>query len=128
MIGMRIDKWLWATRFFKSRSLASHACDLGRIMFNEQPVKAAREVRVGDLVHVKTAAGDFQIEVLQLSEMRGPAAVAQTLYRETAESKALRLKMAEERRITPHLEMSRDGKLSKRDRRKLDEIRGRERF
>jgi len=122
---MRIDKWLWAARFFKTRSLASRACDLGRIECNGQTVKPSREVRTRDHLRVKNDSGDFQIEVLALSEIRGPAAVAQTLYRETEESKALRQKLAEERKATPHLDTFRDGKLSKRDRRELDRVRGR---
>ena len=92
---MRIDKWLWAARFFKTRSLASRACELGRIESNGQQAKASREVRVGDLLHVKNDGGDFQVEVLVLSAMRGPAAVAQALYRETEASRELRLKLAE---------------------------------
>ena len=92
--SVRIDKWLWAARFFKTRSLASRACELGRIEANGQNVKPSREVRVGDLLRVKNDSGEFQIEVLLLSEMRGPAPVAQTLYRETEASRELRLKLA----------------------------------
>lgn len=125
MAGMRMDKWLWAARFFKTRSLAARACDLGRIASNGQPAKPSREVRVGDLLQVKSTAGDFQVEVLLLSEMRGPAAVAQTLYRETETSRELRLKLAAERKAIPHFEGSREGRPSKRDRRKLDRFRGR---
>ena len=125
MARVRMDKWLWAARFFKTRSLASRACELGRIESNGQQAKAAREVRVGDLLHVKTEGGDFQVDVLLLSEMRGPAAVAQTLYRETDASRELRLKLAEERKAMPHFDASREGKPSKRDRRKLDRFRGR---
>ena len=88
---MRIDKWLWAARFFKTRSLASKACDLRRIESNGQSVKPAREVRAGDLLLVKNDNGDFQVEVLALSEIRGPAPVARTLYRETEASRELRL-------------------------------------
>ena len=98
MTRVRIDKWLWAARFFKTRSLAARACELGRIESSGQPVKPAREVRAGDLLQVKNDSGDFQIEVLTLSEMRGPAAVAQTLYRETVASRELRLKLIEERK------------------------------
>ena len=123
---MRIDKWLWAARFFKTRSLAIKACDLGRIQSNGQPAKAAREVKIGDLLHVKNDSGDFQVEVLALSEMRGPASVAQTLYRETEASKELRLKVAEERKSMPHFEAVRVGKPSKRDRRNLGRLRGRD--
>ena len=120
-----MDKWLWAARFFKTRSLAARACELGRIESNGQGAKPAREVRVGDLLQVKSASGEFQVEVLVLSEMRGPAAVAQTLYRETEESRALRLKLAEERKSMPHFEALREGKPSKRDRREIGRLRGR---
>jgi ribosome-associated heat shock protein Hsp15 len=122
---MRIDKWLWAARFFKTRSLASRACDLGRIFSGEQPAKPSREVRAGDRLQVKNDGGDFEIEVLALSEMRGPAAVASTLYRETERSRELRLKLAEERKAEPHFDPWRDGKPSKRDRREIDRFRGR---
>src|SRR5437667_11194997 len=81
MAMMRIDKWLWAARFFKTRSIASRACELGRIESNGQQVKPAREVRTGDLLRIKNDSGEYLVEVLELSEMRGPAAVAQTLYR-----------------------------------------------
>ena len=120
---MRIDKWLWAARFFKTRSLATKACDLARIESNGHPAKASREVKVGDLLHVKNDSGDFQVEVLALSEMRGPAAVAQTLYRETEASLELRLKLAEERKAAPNFEAWREGKPSKRDRREIDRLR-----
>ena len=123
--GVRMDKWLWAARFFKTRSLAARACDLGRIESNGQAAKPAREVRVGDRLQVKNDGGDFQVDVLAVSEMRGPAAVAQTLYRETEASRELRLKLAEERKAMPHFEASREGKPSKRDRREIDRLRGR---
>ncbi|MFN0165523.1 MAG: RNA-binding S4 domain-containing protein [Bryobacteraceae bacterium] len=125
MPRLRIDKWLWAARFFKTRALASHACDLGRIASNGQAAKASREVRVGDLLKVKNDSGDFEVEVLVLSEIRGPAAVAQTLYREKEASRELRLKLVEERKAMPHYEESREGKPSKRDRREIDRFRGR---
>jgi ribosome-associated heat shock protein Hsp15 len=126
MASVRMDKWLWAARFFKSRSLAARACELGRIEAQGQPAKPSREVRVGDLLQVKNDAGEFQIEVLLLSEIRGPAVVAQTLYRETETSRELRLKLAAERRAMPHYEASPEGKPSKRDRRKLDRLRSSE--
>jgi ribosome-associated heat shock protein Hsp15 len=125
MTGVRIDKWLWAARFFKTRSLAARACELGRIEANGLAAKPAREVRVGDRLQVKNDGGDFLVEVLGLSEMRGPAAVAQTLYRETEASRELRLKLAAERKAMPHFEALREGKPSKRDRREIDRLRGR---
>jgi ribosome-associated heat shock protein Hsp15 len=127
MIGVRMDKWLWAARFFKTRSQASHACDLGRIHSNGISAKASREVRVGDMLQIKNAGGEFEIEVLLLSEMRGPAPVAQTLYRETEASKELRAKLAEERKQWALADVFRDNaKPSKRDRREIDRLRGRE--
>ena len=123
--SVRMDKWLWAARFFKTRSLAARACDLGRIGSNGQPAKPAREVRIGDSLQVKNATGDFRVEVVGLSEMRGPAVVAQTLYRESEESRELRLRLAEERKSMPHFETLREGKPSKRDRRQIDRLRRR---
>jgi ribosome-associated heat shock protein Hsp15 len=122
---VRIDKWLWAARFFKTRSLASHACELGRIEANGQLAKASREIHPGDLLKIKNDSGEFQVEVLLLSEMRGPASVAQTLYRETEASREARLKLAEERKAMPHFEDFREGKPSKRDRREMARFRGR---
>jgi len=122
---MRIDKWLWAARFFKTRALASRACELGRIESNGQTAKPSREVKAGDLLQVKNDSGEFQVEVLILSEMRGPATVAQTLYRETEASKELRVKLAEQRKADPNFEAMREGKPSKRDRREIERLRGR---
>jgi ribosome-associated heat shock protein Hsp15 len=126
MDRVRIDKWLWAARFFKTRALASRACELGRIESNGQPAKPAREVRAGNLLRVKNDGGEFQVEVLAVSDMRGPAVVAQTLYRETGASRELRLKLAEERKAMPHFEASREGRPSKRDRRQIGRLRDRE--
>ncbi len=122
---MRMDKWLWAARFFKTRSLAGRACELGRIESNGLPAKAAREVRAGDRLRIKNDSGTFEIEVLLLSEIRGPAPVAQTLYRESDASREARRQEAEARRAAPHFEAERLGKPSKRDRRKIDRLRGR---
>ena len=123
---MRMDKWLWAARMFKTRSLAAKACDLGRIESNGQTAKPAREVRVGDSLTIRNISGQFQLEVLLLSEMRGPAAVAQTLYQETEESREARLKAAEERKAGLLFDDTREGKPSKRDRREMDRWRGRD--
>lgn len=118
-----MDKWLWAARFFKTRSLAARACELGRIQFNKQPVKPAREIRVGELLQIRTEGGDFEVEVLLLSEVRGPAAVAQTLYRETESSRALRTKLAMERRAGMAFNPAPEGRPSKRDRRRIRQFR-----
>jgi ribosome-associated heat shock protein Hsp15 len=125
MSRVRIDKWLWAAHFFKTRAQASRACELGRIEANAQPAKASREVHAGDLLQIKNEGGDFQVEVLGLTEIRGSAAVAQTLYRETEASRELRLKAAEERKALFHSEAWHESKPSKRDRREIDRFRGR---
>ena len=125
MDGVRMDIWLWAARFFKTRPLAKRACELGRILSNGQPAKAAREVRVGDRLRVTNEGGEFQVEVLLLSEVRGPASVAQTLYRETEESRELRQKVAAERKAMREFETLPEGRPSKRDRRHIIRFRGR---
>src|SRR6202789_1883138 len=116
MNGVRIDKWLWAARFFKTRALASKACEMGRVQSNGLLAKAAREVRVGDVLKVRNEGGDFVIDVLVLSEARGPAAVAQGLYRETDESKEARAKAEEERKAMFAAEGAPARKPTKRDR------------
>ncbi len=125
MTKVRIDKWLWAARFFKTRSLAAHACELGRIESNGQAAKPSREVHVDDMLRVKNEAGEFHVKVLAVSEMRGPAAVAQTLYSETDASRESRLKLAEERKAGSAFDAGPSGKPSKRDRRDIDRLRRR---
>jgi ribosome-associated heat shock protein Hsp15 len=124
MTPVRIDKWLWAARFFKTRALASKACDLGRIHCNSHQAKPAREVRVGDQLVVRNEGGEFQIEVLLLSEMRGPAAMAQTLYRESEASKETRAKLAAERKAMQEFAPLPERRPSKRDRRRIIQFRG----
>lgn len=126
MTGVRLDKWLWAARFYKTRSLAAHACELGRIQSGGQQAKPSRDVRVGDQIQIRNEGGDFHVEVLALSGIRGPAAVAQTLYRETEASREMRLKLAAERKVMLHSEGLRETKPSKRDRRVIDRLRGRD--
>jgi ribosome-associated heat shock protein Hsp15 len=125
MTSVRIDKWLWAARFFKTRAMAARACQLGRIQANGQLAKPARDVRMGDMLRVTNDGGDFQLEVLLLSEIRGPAPVAQTLYRETEASRELRLKVAAERKAMKQFEELPAGRPSKRDRRRIIQFRGR---
>lgn len=120
---VRIDKWLWAARFLKTRALASKACDLGRIHWNGREAKPAREVRVGDMLRIRSESGEYEVEVLALSEMRGPAAVAQTLYRETEASKAARQKAAEERKAMQEFAPLPERRPSKRDRRRVIQFR-----
>lgn len=123
--SVRIDKWLWAARFFKTRAQASRACDLGRIQSNGQAAKPSREIHVGDMLRIINEGGEFQVLVLLLSEVRGPASVAQTLYRETDESQELRKKAAAERKAMMQLEALPSGRPSKRDRRRIIQFRGR---
>ena len=125
MASVRIDKWLWAARFFKTRSLAGKACELGRIQSNGQLAKPARDVRIGDMLRITSPGGEFQVEVLALSEVRGPAATAQALYRETEESREQRLKVAAERKAMAQFEQLPAGRPSKRDRRRIIQFRGR---
>ena len=117
MDGTRIDKWLWAARFFKTRELASKACDMNRIQSNGQSAKPSRLVKVGDRLEIKNEAGDFRIEVLEVTHVRGSAQIAQTLYTESAESREARSKAAEERKTLGVFDLPRQGRPNKRDRR-----------
>lgn len=125
MNGVRLDKWLWAARFYKTRALAARACELGRVESNGHSVKPAREIHVGNQLRITTDSGVFQVEVLALSEARGPAAVAQTLYRESDASKEARARAAEERKALAAWERLPDTRPDKRDRRTLSRLRGR---
>jgi ribosome-associated heat shock protein Hsp15 len=125
MTGTRIDKWLWAARFFKTRALAAKACELGRVHSNGQPAKAAREVKLNDTLRIVNDSGEFTIHVLALSEVRGPAAIAQALYSETEESKTARAKAQEDRKLLAEWERLPAAKPTGRDRRLLTRFRGR---
>jgi len=125
MTGVRIDAWLWAARFFKTRTLAKKSCDLGRIVANGQIAKAAREVRVGNMLRITNDGGEFEVEVLGVSDVRGPASEAQKLYRETEASREARMKTAAERRAAREWEILPQGRPSKRDRRRIIQFRGR---
>lgn len=125
MTGVRMDIWLWAARFFKTRALAKRACELGRVHSNGHEAKPAREVRVGDRLQVTTESGEFEIDVLQLSEIRGPAAVAQTLYKETAYGREARMKAAELRKANAEFAPSPERRPTKKERRKIIQFRGR---
>jgi ribosome-associated heat shock protein Hsp15 len=99
MDTVRIDKWLWAARFFKTRSLASQAVSGGHVSLNGNRVKPSRTVQVGDMLIVRREFLEFTVRILELSERRGPAQVARQLYEETAESLARREELVEQRRI-----------------------------
>ncbi len=125
MNGVRMDKWLWAARFYKTRALAARACELGRVEANGQIVKPAREVRVRDKLRVTNDGGIFEIEVRQLSDVRGPASQAQTLFEESDASKEARIKLKEERKAMNAIEKLPVARPDKRDRRLLSRFRGR---
>lgn len=122
--AVRMDKWLWAARFFKTRAVAAHACELGRIDANGLRAKAAREVRRGDRLRIENESGKFEIEVMGLSSVRGPAAVAQTLYRETETSFEARLRATQERKAMQQFAPEPARRPSKRDRRLIVRFRG----
>jgi ribosome-associated heat shock protein Hsp15 len=119
MAGVRLDKWLWAARFFKTRNTSARACELGRIECNKQPAKPARDVHIHDMLQIRTEGGDFEVEVLLLSEVRGPAPVAQTLYKETEQSRESRLRVAAGRKAMMDFNPAPQARPSKRDRRKI---------
>jgi ribosome-associated heat shock protein Hsp15 len=120
----RIDKWLWAARFFKTRSLAADAVEKGRVRIGGVAVKPAKDVRIGDLVEVEIERFVWEVQVLGICEVRGPASVAQTLYAETPDSRAKRAAEAERRRTYREPGAALQGRPTKRDRRVIDKLSG----
>jgi ribosome-associated heat shock protein Hsp15 len=118
--NVRIDKWLWAARFFKTRSLATDAVDGGKVRLNGDRVKPSRSVRIGDTLQIDNGATEWEVVVHGLSDVRGAAAVAQTLYAETAASCVKRQQEAERRKLFRDPGTSIKGRPTKRDRRLLD--------
>jgi ribosome-associated heat shock protein Hsp15 len=124
MDKLRIDKWLWAARFYKTRSLATDEITKGRVQVNGQEAKPSREVKPGDTVRLRSGPVVRTVEVLAISAMRGPAPVAQALYAETPDSVAARAQAAEQRRLAPEpTHAQTDGRPTKRDRRQLQTLR-----
>ena len=123
---MRLDKWLWAARFFKTRSLAAEAANRERVRVNDMPAKPAKELRVGDTVALRQEGGLVRTVIVQgLSAIRGPAPVAQALYEETAQSLAARAQAAEARRLAPEPAATlSQGRPTKRDRREIEQAGG----
>ncbi len=116
----RIDKWLWAARFFKTRSLATDAVDGGKVQINGETAKPAKQVKVGDSVRLRQGAFEYRLTVRGIAERRGPASVAQTLYEEDPESKLAREKHAEQLRLAPAAFVFEEkGRPTKKDRRDL---------
>ncbi|AMO93482.1 S4 domain protein [Collimonas fungivorans] len=118
--AVRIDKWLWAARFFKTRTLASDAVDNGKVRLNDERTKPAHSLKAGDILAIDNGASVWEVAVLLLSDTRSSAAVAQTLYRETEQSIAKRATLAEDRRFFREPTMQLKGRPTKRDRRLLD--------
>jgi len=118
---LRLDKWLWAARFYKTRALAADEVDRGRVRVNGQPAKPARELKPGDSVEIRVEAIRREVQVLALSTVRGPAPLAQTLYVETADSLKARQQAVEARRLAAEPAASiAQGRPTKRDRRQID--------
>jgi ribosome-associated heat shock protein Hsp15 len=119
----RIDKWLWAARFFKTRSVAAKACDIGRIQSNGVRAKPARNVHAGDRLQIENEGGTFIVDVLRVSQLRGSASVAQTLYRETEASREARMKLVVQRKTMEQNLPLPSGRPTKRDRRRIIQFR-----
>ena len=119
---VRLDKWLWAARFFKTRSLATDAVDRGKVTVNGDKVKPARAVRVGDVLDIDNGSDRWEGDVMNLSETRGPAPVARNLYEETDKSVQRRAALAEGRRLYREPGQDLKGRPTKRDRRQLGKV------
>jgi ribosome-associated heat shock protein Hsp15 len=123
-VSVRIDKWLWAARFFKTRSLAQAAVEGGRVTVNGESVKPSKEVKVADRLTVRIGDSARQVTVEGLSDKRGSAVVASGLYTESEESRLKRLAQAENRRLNSEPALALHGRPTKRDRRSLAKLRG----
>jgi ribosome-associated heat shock protein Hsp15 len=123
--AVRLDKWLWAARFFKTRALAAEAIDGGKVHLNGERVKRSKGLKVGDEVRVRLGPYEHRIVVRSTSDRRGPATVAATLYDELPESRATREALVEQRRMESVVGMEDAGRPSKRDRRQIDQLRKR---
>ncbi|MCV2363730.1 RNA-binding S4 domain-containing protein [Paucibacter sp. DJ1R-11] len=120
--GVRLDKWLWAARFFKTRSLAAEEIGKGRVQINGQLAKASRELKLGDLLRFRQGVVDREVRVLGLSPQRGPASQAQGMYEETPDSVSRREQAAERRRLAPEPAATiSQGRPTKQDRRRLSD-------
>ena len=117
---MRIDKWLWVARFYKTRSLGQQAVESGKVRLNGERIKPAKEVKPGDALSIHAGASDWNIRVVQLSDKRGPAAAAQELYEETPDSVARRREQAALRKLAAEPSAQRQGRPTKRERRQLE--------
>jgi ribosome-associated heat shock protein Hsp15 len=121
---VRVDKWLWAARFFKTRSLAAQAVDSGKVQLNGERCKPAKEIRLNDSLRIRAGEAEWQVSVRALSDKRGPASVAQTLYEETPQSRAEREEQAAMRKLSKEPAREIKGRPTKRDRRRLADLAG----
>lgn len=123
--AVRLDKWLWAARFYKTRSLAAKAVSGGKVQLNGRRAKRASNLHVGDRLRIRKGPFEYQLDVVQLSERRGPAREAATLYEETAASLAAREKLRAQRKAAPTFSFREGGRPSKKERRQLDRLKQR---
>lgn len=121
---VRLDKWLWAARFFKTRSLATQAIEASRVRLNGEPAKPAKEVHIDDLLTIRTGEVVWEVRVRKLSDVRASAGIAQTLYAETEASMTARAAQAEARKLYREPADGIKGRPTKRDRRELERVRG----
>ena len=122
---MRIDKWLWAARFYKTRSIATDAVDGGHVELNGERARPAKQIKPGDELRIRVNQNTFVVHIRALAERRGPASEARTLYEETPESRAERERLAEQRRLAPPPAYEEGGRPTKRDRRDLSRVKRR---
>ena len=123
--SMRLDKWLWAARFYKTRSIASDAVDGGHVEVNGERAKPAKHTKPGDELRIRVNQNTYVVHVRALAERRGPASEAQALYEETADSRAQRERLAEQRRLAPTPAYEEGGRPTKRDRRDMSRVKRR---
>jgi ribosome-associated heat shock protein Hsp15 len=121
--NLRIDKWLWAARFFKTRTQASDAVDNGKVRIDRDRIKPARAVRCGEILQIDNGSTEWEVEVRVLSDKRGSATIAQTLYIETEAGQLKRQQQADQRKFFPEPSSMIKGRPTKRDRRLLDKSR-----
>jgi ribosome-associated heat shock protein Hsp15 len=125
--GVRLDKWLWAARFFKTRSLATDAVNGGKVELNGQRPKPAKEVKVGDQMRIRLGPFVHAVTIRALSERRGPAAAAALLFEESADSIAARERLREQHRLAPAVQYEERGRPTKKNRREMSEFEERQR-
>lgn len=121
--SVRIDKWLWAARFFKTRSLATEAVSLGRVLLNQQRIKPAHSVKLGNMLEIRHGEQIWEVQVVRLLDNRGSASIAQTMYQETQQSQEKRALAADRRRLYVEPSAQITGRPTKRDRRQLNHAR-----